>query len=109
MQDSHFPHLLPAFYPDMVTDPQPMVACSAGQNTGGWNTASRMDTLRKVFEGADAAPASLLSSCVISLLGVDSYAGSVQCVSGCVEWWRDDNEGFTRQLQNLLRGGRPAA
>ena len=54
-------------------------------------------------------PASLLTSCVTSLLGLDCQGGSVQHVVDCSSWWRDDNEEFARQLQNLLRGAQRAA
>ena len=63
--------------------------------------------LRKVFDEAAAVPASLLTSCVTSLLGVGSQTDGLQCVRCCAGWWHDDNEDFAHQLQNLLRGGRP--
>ena len=65
--------------------------------------------LRKVFGEADAVPASILSSCVNCLLGVERQDDTLQCVRCCANWWRDDNEDFARQLQTLLRGGQPAA
>ena len=87
---------------------QTAASCAAGQNTGGWDTEAEVDMLRKVFDVAAAVPASLLSSCVISLLAADSQNDSLQCVRCCASWWQDDSEDFTHQLQNLLRGGLPA-
>ena len=76
----------------------------AGHNTGGQETAARLDFLRKVFDVSDSVPASLLAGCVNSLLGVDGQDDTFQFMRNCTTWWHDDNEDFTRQLHNLLRG-----
>ena len=76
----------------------------AGHNTGGQETAARLDFLRKVFDVSGSVPASLLAGCVNSLLGVDGQDDTFQFIRNCTTWWHDDNKELTRQLRNLLRG-----